>query len=58
MKSYKDAGKFSGLHTFIKKDGLQNETGQVFEDFAKGSIATSDDFVSTIKGVIENYYAN
>ncbi|MCR5452333.1 MAG: extracellular solute-binding protein [Lachnospiraceae bacterium] len=58
IKSYMDAGKTSGWHTMLKKDGLQNETCQVFADYAKGTIATADDFVSTIKKVIESYYAN
>ena len=58
MKSYIDAGNYSGWHTMLKKDGLQNETCQVYADYAKGSIATADDFVSTIKQVIEAYYAN
>ena len=57
MKSYIDAGKFSGWHTMLKKDGLQNETCQVFADYAQGKL-DAEGFVSTIKSVIENYYAN
>ncbi len=57
MKSYIDAGNYSGWHTMLKKDGLQNETCQVFADYAKGSIADADAFVETIKKVIESYYA-
>jgi raffinose/stachyose/melibiose transport system substrate-binding protein len=57
MKSYIDAGKFSGWHTMLKKDGLQNETCQVFADYAQGKL-DAEGFVSTIKSVIENYYSN
>ena len=38
IKSYMDAGKTSGWHTMLKKDGLQNKTCQVFADYAKGAI--------------------
>ena len=58
MKSYIDAGNYSGWHTMLKKDGLQNETCQVFADYAKGSISSADDFVAKMKSVIEGYYAN
>jgi raffinose/stachyose/melibiose transport system substrate-binding protein len=51
-----DAGKTSGWHTMLKKDGLQNQTGQVFADFAKGSLDV-DGFCSTIKQVTESFYA-
>jgi len=57
MKSYIDAGNYSGWHTMLKKDGLQNKTCQVFADYASGKLATADDFVSTIKSVIASYYA-
>ncbi|WP_022760506.1 ABC transporter substrate-binding protein [Butyrivibrio sp. AD3002] len=57
MKSYIDAGNYSGWHTMLKKDGLQNETCQVFADYAKGSIADADEFVSKISAVIKSYYA-
>ncbi len=58
MKSYIDAGNYSGWHTMLKKDGLQNVTCQVFADYAKGSIATADDFVAKMAAVIADYYAN
>jgi raffinose/stachyose/melibiose transport system substrate-binding protein len=57
MKSYIDAGNYSGWHTMLKKDGLQNETCQVFADYAKGSIADADEFVQKISAVIKGYYA-
>jgi raffinose/stachyose/melibiose transport system substrate-binding protein len=57
MKSYIDAGNFSGWHTMLKKDGLQNVTCQVFADYARGSIASAEDFTSTIEQVIKAYYA-
>ena len=50
-----NAGKFSNMNTFMKKDGLQNETGQVFEDYAKGNL-DADQFVTTMAQVCENYY--
>ena len=57
MKSYIDAGNYSGWHTMLKKDGLQNETCQVFADYAQGKIADADAFTSTIAQVIAGYYA-
>ena len=57
MKSYIDAGKFSGWHTMLKKDGLQNQTCQVFADYAQGKL-DAESFTSTIEQVIKDYYAN
>jgi len=57
MQSYIDAGKFSGWHTMLKKDGLQNVTCQVFADYAQGKL-DADGFVSTMESVIKEYYAN
>ncbi len=56
IKSYMDAGKTSGWHTMLKKDGLQNETCQVFADFAQGKLDV-DGFVSTMEQVCASYYA-
>ena len=56
IKEYMDAGKTSGWHTMLKKDGLQNQTGQVFADFAKGTLDV-DSFCSTLKQVTESFYA-
>jgi raffinose/stachyose/melibiose transport system substrate-binding protein len=56
MKSYIDAGNYSGWHTMLKKDGLQNVTCQVFADYAKGSL-DADGFASTMAQVIASYYA-
>lgn len=56
VKSYADAGKLSGLHTFLKKEKLENETGDVFEQYAAGEL-DADGFVSTIQQVISDYYA-
>ena len=56
IKSYMDAGKTSGWHTMLKKDGLQNETCQVFADYAQGKL-DADGFVSTISQVCQTYYA-
>ncbi|MBO4900772.1 MAG: ABC transporter substrate-binding protein [Lachnospiraceae bacterium] len=57
MKSYIDAGKYSGWHTMLKKDGLQNVTCQVFADYAQGKL-NADTFTSTMAQVIQSYYAN
>ncbi len=56
MKSYIDAGNYSGWHTMLKKDGLQNQTCNVFADYAKGKM-DADGFVSTMAQVISSYYA-
>ena len=56
MNSYITAGNYSGWHTMLKKDGLQNETCNVFADYAKGKL-DADGFVSTIAQVISAYYA-
>ena len=56
MNSYITAGNYSGWHTMLKKDGLQNETCQVFADYASGKLDTAG-FVDTIEQVIKNYYA-
>ena len=57
IKSYMDAGKTSGWHTMLKKDGLQNKTCQVFADYAKGAL-DEDVFVKTMGQVISSYYNN
>ncbi len=57
MKSYIDAGKFSGWHTMLKKDGLQNVTCQVFADYAQGKL-DAESFTSTMEQVIQSYYAD
>ena len=56
MNSYITAGNYSGWHTMLKKDGLQNETCNVFADYAKGKL-DADGFVSTMAQVISSYYA-
>ena len=56
MNSYITAGNYSGWHTMLKKDGLQNETCNVFADYAKGKL-DADGFVSTMAQVISAYYA-
>ena len=57
IKSYMDAGKTSGWHTMLKKDGLQNKTCHVFADYAKGAL-DEDAFVKTMGQVISSYYNN
>ncbi|KIR02799.1 multiple sugar-binding transport system multiple sugar-binding protein [Lachnospiraceae bacterium TWA4] len=56
IKSYMDAGKTSGWHTMLKKPGLETVTGQVYNDYAKGSLDTAK-FVDTMEQVIQGYYA-
>ncbi len=56
MNSYITAGNYSGWHTMLKKDGLQNQTCNVFADYAKGKF-DADGFVSTMASVISSYYA-
>ncbi|MCR5098957.1 MAG: extracellular solute-binding protein [Lachnospiraceae bacterium] len=56
MNEYITAGNYSGWHTMLKKDGLQNETCQVFADYAGGKL-DAQGFVDTIAQVIKNYYA-
>ena len=55
IMSYMSAGKTSGWHTMLKKDGLQNKTCQVFAEYAKGTMDQAT-FVSTMAQVISSYY--
>ena len=55
IMSYMSAGKTSGWHTMLKKDGLQNKTCQVFAEYAKGTMDQAQ-FVSTMAQVISSYY--
>ena len=55
IMSYMAAGKTSGWHTMLKKDGLQNKTCQVFAEYAKGTL-DQDGFVKTMAQVISSYY--
>ena len=54
---YQDAGKTSGWHWLGNKEGLaQNYTGQVFNDFAQGSLDV-DRFVQVMQQVCATAYA-
>lgn len=55
IMGYMAAGKTSGWHTMLKKDGLQNVTCQVFADYAKGTLDQAG-FVDTMEKVISSYY--
>ena len=57
IMEYMAAGKTSGWHTMLKKDGLQNKTCQVFAEYAKGTLDQAQ-FVSTMAQVISSYYNN
>lgn len=55
---YQTEGKTSGWHWLSMKEGLaQNYTGQVFGDFASGSLDT-EGFVETLQQVIQGAYAS
>lgn len=57
ISDYTAAGKTSAWHWLSMKEGYaQNYTGQVFADFAAGSI-DKDNFVSIFKQVTESAYA-
>ena len=58
IAEYTAAGKTSAWHWQSWKEGLaQNVTCVIFQDFAKGSIKTTDEFISTLSKAIETYYA-
>lgn len=57
ISSYTLAGKTSAWHWLEMTDGYsQNYTGQVFADFASGTLS-KDEFIETFKQVTENAYA-
>lgn len=49
-------GKYSSYHTMSKKAGLENETGVIFQNFAKGDIKDVDEFYTKMQEVCTNYY--
>ncbi len=54
---YTEKGKTSSWHWLSMKEGLgQNATGAVFQSFAAGDLS-KEDFITTMKEVIANYYA-
>jgi raffinose/stachyose/melibiose transport system substrate-binding protein len=57
MTDYISAGKTSAWHWLGMKEGLaQNATGQVFADFASGSLDTAG-FVTAMQQVCTQYYS-
>jgi len=55
---YTAAGKTSAWHWQGWKAGLaQNVTSVIFQDFAKGSIKDTDQFIDTLQKALEAYYA-
>ena len=57
ISEYTAAGKTSSWHWLEMTDGYaQNYTGQVFADFASGTLS-KEEFISTFKQVTENAYA-
>lgn len=58
ISDYTAAGKTSAWHWLQNKDGLaQNALGQVYQDFASGSMDT-DGFVQAVQQVLTQYYAS
>ena len=58
ISDYTAAGKTSAWHWLDVKEGLaQNVLGQIFNDYAAGSL-DKDGFVSTIESAVASYYAN
>ena len=51
-------GKFSAYHTMQKKDGLNDATSVVFQEYAKGDIGSAEEFTEEIQKVCTDYYAN
>ena len=51
-------GKFSAYHTMEKKDGLNDATSVVFQEYAKGDITTAEEFTEEVQKVCTDYYAN
>lgn len=53
------AGKTSAWHWLTMKDGLaQNATGQIYLDYALGSIPDAETFTQVMTQVIADYYAS
>jgi raffinose/stachyose/melibiose transport system substrate-binding protein len=58
IAEYTASGKTSAWHWQGWKAGLaQNVTSVIFQDFAKGSIKDTDQFLDTLQKAIEAYYA-
>ena len=58
IADYTAAGKTSAWHWQGWKAGLaQNVSSVIFQDFAKGSIKDTDQFVDTLQKAVEAYYA-
>jgi raffinose/stachyose/melibiose transport system substrate-binding protein len=57
VTKYISDGKHSAYHTFFKKDGLQDATSVVFQDFAKGDIKDAAEFYEKMQKVTTDYYA-
>ena len=58
IAAYTAAGKTSAWHWQGWKDGLaQNVSCVIFQDFAKGSIKDTTQFVDTLQKAVEAYYA-
>ena len=59
IAEYTAAGKTSAWHWQGWKAGLaQNVTSVIFQDFAKGSIKDTDQFLDTLQKALEAYYAH
>ena len=51
-------GKHSSYHTFLKKDGLQDATSVIFQNYAKGQYKDATEFYNAMQEATTAYYAN
>jgi raffinose/stachyose/melibiose transport system substrate-binding protein len=59
ISAYTAAGKTSAWHWLKNKAGLdQNATGQLYQDYALGSIPDAESFTQAMTSVIADYYAS
>ena len=59
ISAYTAAGKTSAWHWLKNKAGLdQNATGQLYQDYALGSIPDAEAFTQAMTSVIADYYAS
>ena len=56
VKDWLLGGQYSAYHTYLKKEGLSDELGAVFYDFAKGDIADADGFAEALIKACTEYY--
>ena len=57
IAEYQKAGKTSAWHWTSMKADLCTKTGSVFQEYAKGTYASAEEFAAAMKEAIEAYYA-